>query len=124
MFFRTIISVRNNIFRIFCYPLLRTTRAFGKLPFKTKQVFKKVVADIHIIPTAIVEVAGGYTQPGGVPMRFDRDGDRLIYTTLGAAPIVPSSPTPFTPSGLFLQGTVSFISVTNSQATMSARGAA
>ena len=44
-------------------------------------------------------------------------------TTAGVAPMVPSSPTPLTPSGLFRQGVDSSIFVRNIEAMMSARGA-
>lgn len=42
-------------------------------------------------------VSGHYFEPGGVPVQFDRAGDRLVYTALGVAPVrlYPSSDTEF-----------------------------
>src|SRR5690606_8885370 len=58
----------------------------------------------------------------GLPARASASA--TAFTTLGVAPIVPSSPTPLTPSGLFADGTDSFMAVTKSPAMTSARGAA
>ena len=46
MFFTCIICIRNNVAGIFCYPLVCAARALGKLPFKTEQVLKKVIAPL------------------------------------------------------------------------------
>ena len=70
--------------------------------------------------TRLTSVNGTLTLGGGLVVQGVAG---TAFTTLGVAPMVPSSPTPFTPSGLFLHGVDSSISVTKSQAMLSARGA-
>ena len=48
-------------------------------------------------PAKLDRVAGHYVEPGGVPVQFDREGERLIYTALGVVPVrlYPSSDAEF-----------------------------
>src|SRR5579862_6004391 len=46
MFLCAVVSVRNKVFCIFRYPLMRAAGAFSKLPIISKQVFKIVIAPL------------------------------------------------------------------------------
>ena len=76
----------------------REPTAGARLPFQLQRPMPRQLPNLRRAVSGICNCAACTSRPARA------NASATAFTTLGVAPMVPSSPTPLTPSGLFLQG--------------------